>query len=61
MVDFPPIRRQVWVKFCSHGSVDGAGLVPSGFVGLGLVSLNPDPVPVVPGPKLNTHATSNSL
>jgi hypothetical protein len=51
-VGFPPIRRWDWVVFCTHRSISGANLVSSGFVGLGLVLLNPDTVSVVPGSKL---------
>jgi hypothetical protein len=40
-VGFPPIRRQVWIRFCTHGFVGGVNLVPIGFTGPGLVLLNP--------------------
>jgi hypothetical protein len=51
-IGFCPIRRWVWVGFCTHRFVSEANLVPSVFVGLGLVLLNLDPVPVVFGEKL---------
>jgi hypothetical protein len=50
---FSPIRRRVWVEFCIYGSVGGADVVSSRFASPCLILLNPDLVPVVPGPKLN--------
>jgi hypothetical protein len=40
-VGFSSIRRQVWAKFCTRGSVSGTNIVANGFVGPGLVFLNP--------------------
>jgi hypothetical protein len=59
-VGFPPIRRRVWVIFCTHGSVGGTNFVPSGFAGLGLILLNLDPVPVGSGLKLK-HANNSCI
>jgi hypothetical protein len=47
-VGFSSIRRRVWAEFCTHRSVSGTNVVPNGFAGLGLVFLNPDPLPVYP-------------
>jgi hypothetical protein len=48
LVGFSSIRRRVWAKFCTRGFVSGINIVPNGFAGLGLVFLNPDPLPVYP-------------
>jgi hypothetical protein len=51
LVDFPRIRRWIWVKFCIHRSVSTTNLISNGFMGLSLILLNPDLVPVVPRPR----------
>jgi hypothetical protein len=47
-VGFSSIRRQVWAKFCTRGSVTGTNIVPNGFAGPSLVFLNPEPLPMYP-------------
>jgi hypothetical protein len=49
---FPPIRKRVWVRFYIHMSIIRINLVHSGFVGLGLILLNSDPILVIIKPKL---------
>jgi hypothetical protein len=46
LVDFSSIRRRVWTEFCIRGFVSGTNVVPNGFVGPGLVFLNPELLPV---------------